>query len=36
MKLRVSFQEAKEMAAMAEKLREEVQRWIKAHHPELL
>ena len=33
---RISDQEAKEMAAMAEKLREEVQRWIKAHHPELL
>jgi len=33
---RISDQEAKEMAAMAEKLREEVRRWIKAHHPELL
>jgi hypothetical protein len=33
---RISDQEAKEMAALAEKLREEVQRWIKANHPSLL
>ena len=33
---RISDQEAKEMAAVAEKLRREVRHWIKANHPRLL
>ena len=33
---RISDQEAKEMAALAEKLRAEVQRWIKTYHAALL
>lgn len=33
---RISDQEANEMAKLAEKLRDEVQRWIKANHPPLL